>query len=175
MSAIPARDVEARVRGTLGGGVFALRWIMAPFYIGLIGALLMLAVKFVQKLVAAVPTLLEQSVSDTIFTVLSLADLTLVANLVMILMFAGWENFIGRLREADGSHDLPWLGSLNFGEVKVRLIGSVMVIGAISILESFVNIDQTARETIIWQLAILLGIGVTGVLLAVMDYLAEKR
>ncbi len=154
--------------------VFALRWIMAPFYVGLIGALLMLAVKFVQKLVTAIPVLLEQSVGDTIFTVLALVDITLVANLVMILMFAGWENFIGQLQRGAGKHDLAWLGSLNFGEVKVRLIGSVMVIATITILESFVHVDQMARETIIWQLAVLLGIGVTGVLLAVMDYLAEK-
>jgi uncharacterized protein (TIGR00645 family) len=122
-----------------------------------------------------VPVLLEQSVSDTIFTVLALADLTLVANLVMILMFAGWENFIGRLQAGDGKTDLAWLGSLNFGEVKVRLIGSVMVIGSITILETFVHIEQVSREMIIWQLAILLAIGVTGVLLAVMDYLAERR
>ncbi len=175
MSALPTPDLEARIRANLGRVVFALRWIMAPFYIGLIGALLMLAVKFVQKLVAIVPGLLEQSVSDTIFAVLSLVDLSLVANLVVIVMFAGWENFIGRLLGGDGKHDLTWLAGMNFGDVKLRLIGSIMVIGAISIMESFVHIDETSTESIVWELAILLGIGVTGVLLAFMDYLAEKE
>jgi uncharacterized protein (TIGR00645 family) len=173
--ALPAADFEARIRGGLGRAVFALRWIMAPFYVGLLGALLMLAVKFVQKLLAAVPALLQQSTSDTMFTVLSLVDLSLVANLVVIVMFAGWENFIGRLMGKDHGDDLAWLAGMNFGDVKLRLLGSVMVIGAISILESFVHIEQTSKENILWELAILLGIGVTGVLLAVMDRLTEHR
>jgi len=174
VSVLPA-DFEARVRGNLGRVVFALRWIMAPFYVGLIGALLMLAVKFVQKLVAGVPALLEQSTNDTIFTVLSLVDLSLVANLVVIVMFAGWENFIGRVMGGERGGDLAWLAGMNFGDVKLRLLGSIMVIAAISILESFVHIEQTPKENILWELGILLGIGVTGVLLAVMDRLTEHK
>jgi len=173
VSALPA-DLETRIRTNLGRVIFALRWIMVPFYVGLVGALLMLAVKFLQKLIATVPGLLDQSVSDTIFAVLSLVDLSLVANLVVIVMLSGWGNFIGRLVEGSGRNDLAWLASLNFGEVKLRLIGSVMVIGVISILETFVHIDQAPKDTLVWELGLLLGIGVTGVLLAVMDYLGEK-
>jgi uncharacterized protein (TIGR00645 family) len=175
VSILPAADLETRVRANLGRAVLALRWIMAPFYVGLIGALVMLAVKFVQKLVAAVPGLLEQSTSDTIFVVLSLVDLSLVANLVVIVMFAGWENFIGRLIGAERGGDLAWLAGMNFGDVKLRLLGSIMVIGAISILESFVHVDQVPKENILWELGILLGVGVTGVLLAVMDRLTEHK
>jgi uncharacterized protein (TIGR00645 family) len=167
-------DFESRVRANLGRAVFTLRWIMVPFYIGLIGALLMLAVKLVQKLLAAVPALLGEFVSDTIFTVLSLVDISLVANLVVIVMFAGWENFIGRLLGTNSRSGLAWLGQMNLGDVKLRLIGSIMVIGAISLLESSVHVDSTPKDNILWQLAILLGIGVTGLLLAVMDHLAEK-
>jgi uncharacterized protein (TIGR00645 family) len=175
VSALPAADFEATVRARLGRVMFALRWIMVPFYAGLIGALLMLAVKFVQKLVDAVPTLLEQSTSDTIFTVLSLVDVSLVANLVVIVMFAGWDNFVGRLLRKGRGEDLAWLAEMNFGDMKLRLVGSVMVIAAVSILESFVHVEQTPKEDILWEIGILLGIGVTGVLLAVMDRLTEHK
>lgn len=168
-------DFEERIHANVARVMLALRWIMVPFYVGLIGALLMLAVKFLQKLIAAVPVLLTQSSEDTIFTVLTLIDMSLIANLVVIVMFAGWENFIGRLLGGDAKERLGWLASLNFGDVKLSLIATVMVIGAISLLESFVHIDQTTKQHVLWELAILLAIGVTGVLLAVMDRLVEKN
>src|SRR5690242_4057943 len=89
--------IEARVRRNLGRVMFAARWIMAPIYIGLLLALLMAVVKFVQKLVQAIPGFLDLTTNDAIFLTLSLVDLSLVANLVVIVIFAGWENFVGRL------------------------------------------------------------------------------
>ena len=77
--------------------MFAARWIMAPIYLGLLVALVLVVVKFVQKLVEAVPGFLALSSNDAIFLVLTLVDLSLVANLVVIVIFAGWENFVGRL------------------------------------------------------------------------------
>jgi uncharacterized protein (TIGR00645 family) len=174
MSGLPS-DFEERIQANVARVVFALRWIMVPFYVGLIGALLMLAVKFVQKLIAAIPVLLTQSSEDTIFTVLTLIDMSLIANLVVIVMFAGWENFIGRLLGGDAKERLGWLASLDFGDIKLSLMATVMVIGGISVLESFVHIDQTSKQNILWELAILLGIGITGVLLALMDRLAAKK
>ena len=73
--------IEARVRRNVGRAMFAARWIMAPIYVGLLLALVMVAVKFVQKIVEAVPGFLALSTSDAIFLVLTLVDLSLVANL----------------------------------------------------------------------------------------------
>ena len=60
-------------------------------------ALVLVVVKFVQKLVQAIPGFLAMSSNEAIFLVLTLVDLSLVANLVVIVIFAGWENFVGRL------------------------------------------------------------------------------
>jgi uncharacterized protein (TIGR00645 family) len=174
MSGLPP-DFEDRIHANVARVMFALRWIMVPFYVGLIGALLMLAIKFIQKLIATIPVLLTQSGEDTIFTVLTLIDMSLVANLVVIVMFAGWENFIGRLLGEGAKERLGWLASLDYGDLKLSLVATIMVIGGISVLESFVHIDQTPKQNILWELAILLAIGLTGVLLAVMDRLARKR
>jgi hypothetical protein len=157
----PTVRVEGITMAGLGQALFAPRWVMVLFYVGLISALLMLAVKVVQKLVADVPALLEQSVSETIFAVLSLIDLSLVANLVVIVMFARWENFIGRLLGGKGKHDLTWLGSLIIGDGQAEA--------------DRVRDDDRRHLHSGWELAILLVIGVTGVLLAVMYRLAEKK
>ena len=85
--------------------IYAARWIMAPIYLGLLVSLLLLAEKSIQKLVEAVPDLLVMSSSDMILTVLTMVDLSLVGNLVVIVMVSGWENFVGRLltRRDEGS------------------------------------------------------------------------
>jgi uncharacterized protein (TIGR00645 family) len=171
---MPDQDIPTRVTQGMGRVVFAARWLMAPIYIGLLLGLLLLAVKFVQKLVSLVPDLLEMSGNDTVLAVLSLVDLSLVANLVLIVVMAGWQGFVDPLL---GSHleDQPsWL-ALDFGAIKLKLIGSIAVIAAIELLESFVHADTLAPATLGWQIGILLSIGVLGVLLALMDRLGDNH
>jgi uncharacterized protein (TIGR00645 family) len=167
--------IEERVRRNVGRAMFAARWIMAPIYIGLLLALVMVVVKFAQKLVQAVPGFLALDSNEAIFLILTLVDLSLVANLVVIVIFAGWENFVGRLLASRGDDQPAWLGGMDFATVKLRLIGSIVAIAAISILETFVHIDEMKTETAAWQLAILLGIGVVGVLLALADRLSAAH
>ncbi len=170
-----AAAFEARVRRNLGRAMLAARWIMAPIYVGLLAALAMVVVKFVQKLVLSLPGFLALSANDAIFLILTLVDLSLVANLVVIVIFAGWENFVGRLLSAQSDDKPTWLGGMDFATVKLRLIGSIVAIAAIQILETFVHIDEMKIEEAAWQLAILLGIGVVGVLLALTDRLSDTH
>jgi uncharacterized protein (TIGR00645 family) len=92
---------------------------------------------------------------------------------VVIVIFAGWENFVGRLMATQTER--PVWGGLDFGAIKLRLIGSIAAIAAILILETFVHIDEEPYQHAAWQLAILLGIGVLGVLLALADRLVEPH
>jgi uncharacterized protein (TIGR00645 family) len=166
---------EDRARRNLGRVMFVARWIMAPLYLGLLAGLLLLVAKFVQVLVQAVPKLLSQTSNETIYAVLTMVDLSLVANLVVIVIFAGWENFVGRLLDGAGSERPAWLGGLDFSAVKLKLMGSIATIAAILILETFVHIGDTTKEDAILQLVILLAVGVTGVMMAVMDRIGGKH
>jgi uncharacterized protein (TIGR00645 family) len=168
-------DIEERVRRNAGRAMLATRWIMAPIYLGLLVALGLIVVKFVQKLVQAVPGLLQSSSNEVIFNVLTLVDLSLVANLIVIVMFAGWENFVGRLLTAQSGERPQWLGALDFSALKLRLVASVAVIAAVLILETFVHVDEVPPVQAMLQLAILLGIGLLGILLALMDRLSESH
>jgi uncharacterized protein (TIGR00645 family) len=166
---------EERVRRNAGRFMFTARWIMAPIYLGLLVALALIVVKFVQKLVQAVPKLLETSSNEVIFNVLTLVDLSLVANLVVIVIFAGWENFVGRVLTTQTGERPHWLGALDFSAMKLRLVASVAVIAAVLILETFVHVSEVQPVQAALQLAILLGIGLLGVLLALMDRLSEHH
>jgi uncharacterized protein (TIGR00645 family) len=171
---MPDQDIQTRLTQGLGRVILATRWLMAPIYVGLLVALLLLAIKFVQKLVALVPDLLEMSGNDTVLAVLGLVDLSLVANLVLIMVLAGWQGFVDPLLGAHLDDQPAWL-ALDFSAIKLKLIGAVAVIAAIALLESFVHADTLAPATLGWQLGILLAIGVLGVLLALMDRLSDHH
>jgi len=167
--------IEARIRRNMGRVMFAARWLMAPIYLGLLVVLALVAVKFVQDLVLEVPLVLSMTTSDLILEVLTLVDLSLVANLVVIVIFAGWTNFVGPLLREPGDQDATWVSKLDFSAVKLKLIASVAAIAAIQILETFTHIADVAKPDAAWQLAILIGIGVTGVLLAAMDRIGGDK
>jgi uncharacterized protein (TIGR00645 family) len=171
---MPDQDMQTRLTQGLGRAILATRWLMAPIYVGLLAALVLLAIKFVQKLVALVPDLLEMSGNDTVLAVLGLVDLSLVANLVLIMVLAGWQLFVDPLLGAHLDDQPAWL-ALDFSAIKLKLIGSVAVIAAIALLESFVHADALAPATLGWQLGILLAFGVVGVLLALMDRLSNHQ
>lgn len=168
-------NIEERVRRNVGRVMFLARWIMAPMYIGLLVALVLVVVKFVQKLVQAIPGYLDLSSNEAIFLVLTLVDLALVANLVVIVIFAGWENSVGRLMTTQPGERPNWLVGLDFAGVKLRLIGSVAAITAIQILETFVHIDEVKPIEAAWRLAIMIGIGLLGTLLALADRLSASH
>lgn len=157
-----------QIERNVGRVVFATRWLMAPIFVGLLASLVLLAIKFVQKLIEAFGTFLGLSSTEAMLEILQLVDVALVANLVLIVMFAGWETVIGPLLTGERTR----FGRLGFGAVELRLLGSIAAIAAIQILETFMHVDQTSSGQALWQVAILLTIGVVGVLLSLMDKLA---
>ncbi len=162
------RAVAERLERNLGRVLLTTRWLVAPIYVGLLATEVLLAVKFVQKFIVGWQGFLQLSVTDTMLIVLQLIDIALLANLVLIVVFAGWSAVIGPLLIGKDSG----FTGVGLSAVKLRLIASIAAIAAIQILETFIHVDNTSAVQALWQLAILLGIGITGVLLALMDKLA---
>lgn len=163
-----AQDNSSSVTRGLGRLMFTARWLMAPIYVGLLVGLALLVVKFVQKLLGLVPGLLAQSSSDTVLAVLSLVDLSLVANLVLIVVLAGWQGFVDPLLGTRLDDKPAWL-ALDFSAVKLKLIGAIATIAALEMLEGFIHVETVPVTTIAAQLAILVAWGVLGLLMAAMD------
>jgi uncharacterized protein (TIGR00645 family) len=151
------------------------RWLMAPLYLGLIAALIVVGVEFFEELVHAVVGFTKLGGDGTILTVLKLIDLVLIANLVLIMITAG----IGTLASIERSeHDAPWqqfMGKVDFSGLKLKVIVSLIAIAAVDLLESYVEISTVDKKDLFWQLMILATFVLTGVLLAWMDKLAETH
>lgn len=155
--------------------LFASRWLLAPFYFGLMLGVVVLLIKFVKSLVGIISTLGSMSDSDIIISILTLVDITLLANLLIIIMFSGYESFVSKI-EIDNHEDRPdWMGKVGFAALKIKLIGSIVAISAIELLVVFVNIDQYTDKQIKWKVIIHVTFVVSGVLFAVMDRTSSKK
>lgn len=160
-------------------GIFATRWLLAPIYVGLIVGLVLVVIKFFEELWNLVRDM-PDAVDDMTVAILSLVDIALVANLLLIVVFAGYENFVSRLSVAEDHVDKPtWMGHVDFSGLKMKLIGSLVAISAILLLKDFVNISNTKYEVdyhaIGWQIGIHLTFVVSGLIFAIMDYWGAKR
>src|SRR4051812_28290241 len=111
--------------------LFACRWLLAPMYLGLSLALLALTIKFFQEAVHSVAGIFALAETDLVLSVLSLIDLALVGSLIVMVMLAGYENFVSKI-DAGSETDTPeWLGKLDSGTLKLKVAASIVAISSI--------------------------------------------
>lgn len=150
-------------------GLFASRWLMAPMYVGLVGALLVLMGKFLQALVEFALHAPTASESETVLALLSLIDLTLAGNLLLIVVFSGYENFVSKIDVGDHEDQPDWKGKVDFAGLKLKLIASIVAISGIHLLKIFMDIPKFSDRDVMWMVIIHVVFVVSGVLLALMD------
>jgi len=160
-------------------GLFAARWLMAPMYLGLVVALAMMSVIFLRELVYYAPQVMSLTPEKTILVVLTLIDLTLAANLLLIVLFSGYENFVSKFDFNAGPDRPEWMGKVDFGGLKMKLIASIVAISGIHLLKRFMEIGDPKTpaaddRTLMWLTVIHVTFVVSGVLMALMDWLQAK-
>jgi uncharacterized protein (TIGR00645 family) len=163
--------------------LFASRWLLAPFYIGLVGALAMLLVTFTQELWHFVQQVQSSfsgdaaqmlKAQDAILACLALIDISLAANLIIIVVFSGYENFVSKI-DVGNHEDAPsWKGKVDFTGLKIKLIASIVAISGIHLLKVFMDIKKYSEGEIYWMVIIHIVFVASGVMLALMDNLVGK-
>ena len=174
-------SVKPRLETAFERTLFRSRWLMAPMYLGLVIALALLMVVFAKELFYYAPKILfdpTMTANDGILAVLTLVDLSLAGNLLLIVMFSGYENFVSKL-DLEGETDRPpWMGTVDFSGLKMKLIASIVAISGIQLLKTFMNIGREGYplnpDEALWGVVIHLTFVLSGVLLALMDWLSAK-
>jgi uncharacterized protein (TIGR00645 family) len=156
--------------------LFRSRWIMAPFYLGLVIALFVLLFKFGSEVVHFVTHALGASESDTILGILALVDLTLTGNLVLIVIFSGYENFVSKIDPA-GHPDWPdWMTRVDFTGLKQKLLASIVAISALQLLKAFMDLPKGySQDTLTWLVIIHVVFVGSSLLLAWSDKLSSSK
>lgn len=157
--------------------LYASRWLLSPLYIILIIVLILILFKFVSEVISFIMIMSTLDMNDWIIRVLELLDLTLVANLVLIVAFSGYENFVSKIDISEDHIDRPsWMGRLDFSGLKLKIIGSVVAISLIELLQDFLNVATRVDPNIeFWRIMLHLTFVITGVAFAATQVLSEKR
>jgi len=169
--------IESRFEQTL----FSSRWLMAPMYLGLVVSLAMLAVIFVKELAYYVPQVFSMTADQGILAILTLIDMSLAGNLLLIVLFSGYENFVSKLDIDHGGDRPDWMGKVDFSGLKMKLIASIVAISGIHLLKVFMALGKgedpshaVSYDNLRWMVIIHLTFVTSGVLLALMDWLSDK-
>jgi uncharacterized protein (TIGR00645 family) len=159
-----------RVEGGVESLIFNSRWLVAPFYIGLAVSLAVLLLKFCMMLWEFIVHAPGSKETDIILGVLSLIDVSLTGNLVLLVMFSGYENFVSKI-DAGGHPDWPeWMSKIDFTSLKQKLLGSIVAISAVQVLKAFMNIDTAIDPVKLgWLVGVHLAFVVSTLMLALSD------
>ncbi len=151
------------------------RWAMVPFYLGLGLALFSLLAAFLRQLWYGLANAMTQSEHQAMITVLTMVDLTLVAGLIVIVLFSGYENLVSRI-DPGGARDWPaWLTTVDFGGLKKKLFASMAAISGVTMLKALMKLEDTVSEAQLYWLVVINLVFMTGYLLmAVADWFASK-
>jgi uncharacterized protein (TIGR00645 family) len=163
-----------RVERGFQAAMFLSRWLLAPFLIGLMLALLLLLYRFVADFYAIARELPDLTWHALIVAVLNLVDVSLAANLVLIVVFSGYENFVAK-RDPQARDGWPdGLTDVDFNALKQRLLGSLVVIAAVDSLAWYLDLEKYSDTSkLVWALAFPLMLVLAMVMLALADWLTR--
>ena len=148
------------------------RWLLLPMFLALLLGLLAIVAKAAQHVVHMAETLFTAGESEVVLSVLGLVDLTLAANLVLIVMISGYENFVTAI-EADGAAPWPaWLATIDFAGMTLKVLASAVTISAIELLGDAMSLAERTDREMAWSAGALICFVVAGLLLALTDRVA---
>jgi uncharacterized protein (TIGR00645 family) len=159
--------------------ILASRWLLVVFYLGLALGLALYAFTFFKKLWSYASKLGEVDEAQAIIKILSLIDASLVASLVVMVIIAGYENFVSKLDENHGSKELSWLGSVDAASLKIKVASTIVAISSIHLLQVFLEVSpaewkESDGHRIMWLTIVHMAFIISALLLAFVDKVAHS-
>ena len=155
--------------------IFASRWLQAPLYAGLIVGGILYAYKFIIELIHLCLNINEITETVLMLGVLTLVDITMVANLLIMVIIGGYTTFVSRI-DIDKHEDKPeWLQKIDAGTLKIKLSGSLVGVSGIHLLQVFINIKNHDSEQIMWQVIIHVVFLLSSIMLAYSEKILHQK
>jgi uncharacterized protein (TIGR00645 family) len=169
-------DNEFHIEQVVEKVLFGGRWLLAPLYVGLLLSLVPLIYRFFIEFIHLMEGIATLEMQQITLKILELLDVVLLGNLIIIVIFAGYENFVSKINVAANSVDRPhWMGRVDYSGLKIKLIGSLVAISVIELLKDFMMEGAYDDKTQMWRIIIHVTFVISGVLFALMDFIADKR
>ena len=158
--------------------ILTARYLIMPFCVILILGIILLIIQAAQKLLYLFVNLSTATDKDVLIGLFSIIDLALLANILLLIALSGYDSFISRLNQSEEIVTaLDALDGLTLAKVKLKLLGSMIIISAIGLLSTFLSIGAgktDLMESVYLQIAIHLVLSISAVLLAFSDKLDKS-
>ena len=163
-------------RNQIESMMFAARWLQLPMYLGLIVALGAYTYEFCLQLWELIELILVKRTPGkfVILEALDLIDIVMVANLFIMVIIGGYESFVSRLNLDDHPDQPEWLAHVNAGSLKIKLAISIVTIGAVHLLATFVDADHIEPQTILMQMGLQIVLMLTAITIVIVDRFSSK-
>jgi len=156
--------------------LFLARWLTAPFFLVLMGGIFLLIFKSCVEFYEVFAHVRSSTGKEVLVGVLNLVDFALAANLILIVIFSGYENFIRRVDAKDHPDWPEGISERDFGGLKLKLLGSIAAIAAVEGLEWFLEVEKYADPSkFAWAIGFQLTIFVSMLLLAASERLTAEK
>jgi uncharacterized protein (TIGR00645 family) len=164
-----------KVTNSVASLIFLSRWLQAPMYLGLIVALGVYAYKFFVMLAKLIINLGSAEETDILLQVLSLIDVVMIANLLVMVIIGGYEIFVSRLHIDEHPDQPEWLSHVDAGVLKIKLGMALVSISSIHLLRSFINASNMTEHTLKWEVIIHCVLLVSVIFIALTDWLIQHK
>ena len=165
------KSLELLVEKTM----YASRWLLAPIYVGLSLAVFALGIKFFQEVFHIFGHIVTMKESDLVLNILTLIDMSLVASLIVMVMFSSYESFVSKIDLDEDTDKLDWLGKLDANTLKLKVAASIVAISSIHLLRIFMEAKTYEPEQLKWYTIIHMAFVVSALLLAILDKIAFQK
>ena len=155
--------------------LYASRWILAPIYLGLIGALFAILIKFYIELYHLLTFITETKESHLVLGVLSLIDMTLIGGLTIMVMLSGYENFISKSNRNQNEKQLGWLGQLDANALKLKVAAAIVAISSIHLLQTFMSATKYTTAQVLVFIALHLTFVFSACLMGLLNVKAQQN
>jgi len=159
----------------LGKTIFLSRWLQAPLYFGLIVAQGVYVYHFMIELWHLVQKATELKETELMLIVLTLIDVVMIANLLIMVIVGGYETFVSRLNLSNHPDEPEWLSHVNAGVLKIKLATALIGISSIHLLQTFINAPNLTSDVMMWQVIIHMTFVISAFFMAWTDKMTSAK
>ena len=154
--------------------LFASRWLLAPFYVALVFALLALVAKTGIRVFDLVTHLFGLNEEGVLLAALGIVDLTLSALLIVVVILSGYINFVSRI-DIEAHADWPrWMADVDFGELILKLMAAIVAISSVKLLEAYMDVDLQSGRDLAWETGVFGAFVVSALVLALTERIGRR-
>ena len=155
--------------------LYSARWLLAPIYLGLSLVLVALLIEFFQSVGYLIFNVSNMDENDVTLKALTLIDVALVGGLIIMVMYAGYENFVSKIDVAVEADKLSWLGKMDAGSLKAKVAASIVAISSIHLLKVFMNASNIPNDKLMWAVLMHLTFVASAFFMGLLDIMQHKK